>query len=277
MRHVQKCILPVLMIVVMILMFGTHSAYAAPGIMNYQGTLTDTAGLPVSATKAMTFKIFATISDTTSKWTSVIQSVVVKNGVFSVNLGEQDAFPAGLFDSDSLFLGVTVDGVELTPRKRLASVPYAISAGSGGIPKGGIIMWSGAVAPAGWALCNGQNGTPDLRDRFVLSAGTIYPVGTTPGGTTSHTHAVNSHSHSIATDGDHSHAGTTGPSNHSSDKNTTKDDLDISRPPDDHTHAFTTNPTGVHGHGGATGVSASDTNAQSNLPPYHVLAFIIKL
>jgi hypothetical protein len=139
MRHVQKCILPVLMIVVMILLFGTHSIYAAPGIMNYQGTLTDSAGLPVSATKAMTFKIYATISDTTTKWTSVIQSVVVKNGNFSVNLGEQDVFPAGLFDNDSLFLGVTVDGVELTPRKRLASVPYAMSAG---IPESG---WISAI------------------------------------------------------------------------------------------------------------------------------------
>jgi len=139
MRHVQKCILPVLMIVVMILLFGTHSIYAAPGIMNYQGTLTDSAGLPVSATKAMTFKVYATISDATSKWTSVIQSVVVKNGNFSVNLGEQDAFPINLFDNDSLFLGVSVDGVELTPRKRLASVPYALNAAKAGIPESGWI------------------------------------------------------------------------------------------------------------------------------------------
>jgi microcystin-dependent protein len=35
------------------------------------------------------------------------------------------------------------------------------------LPRGTIVMWTGAVAPAGWALCNGQNGTPDLRGRFV--------------------------------------------------------------------------------------------------------------
>ena len=35
------------------------------------------------------------------------------------------------------------------------------------VPKGSIIMWSGATAPDGWALCDGQNGTPDLRGRFV--------------------------------------------------------------------------------------------------------------
>lgn len=39
------------------------------------------------------------------------------------------------------------------------------------LPRGSIIMWSGATVPAGWALCDGQNGTPDLRGRFVIGAG----------------------------------------------------------------------------------------------------------
>ncbi len=39
------------------------------------------------------------------------------------------------------------------------------------IPKGGIIIWSGDVAPEGWALCDGTNGTPDLQGRFVLGYG----------------------------------------------------------------------------------------------------------
>lgn len=40
------------------------------------------------------------------------------------------------------------------------------------VPTGAIMMWSGAIAniPTGWALCNGQNGTPDLRGRFIVSA-----------------------------------------------------------------------------------------------------------
>ena len=39
------------------------------------------------------------------------------------------------------------------------------------VPKGAIVMWTGSQPPAGWALCDGNNGTPDLRGRFVLGAG----------------------------------------------------------------------------------------------------------
>ena len=43
---------------------------------------------------------------------------------------------------------------------------------SGNVPIGGIIMWSGTIAtiPTNWALCDGTNGTPDLRDKFVVGA-----------------------------------------------------------------------------------------------------------
>lgn len=44
---------------------------------------------------------------------------------------------------------------------------------AGTIPIGGIIMWSGNITniPQGWALCNGKNNTPDLRNRFIMGAG----------------------------------------------------------------------------------------------------------
>lgn len=49
---------------------------------------------------------------------------------------------------------------------------YAILSGINGVPQGVILMWSGSTAtiPTGWALCDGNNGTPDLRSRFVMGA-----------------------------------------------------------------------------------------------------------
>ena len=74
----------------------------------------------------------------------------------------------------------------------LSSVP--------GVPVGGIIMWSGATnnIPSGWALCDGQNGTPNLQDRFIVGAGSSYNVNDT-GGAASVTLTINqmpSHNHS---------------------------------------------------------------------------------
>ena len=40
--------------------------------------------------------------------------------------------------------------------------------GTGAVPIGGIIMWRGTTPPSGWQLCDGSNGTPDLRGRFVV-------------------------------------------------------------------------------------------------------------
>ncbi len=42
-----------------------------------------------------------------------------------------------------------------------------------------IMLWSGAIVdiPAGWALCDGNNGTPDLRDKFIVGAGATFNPG----------------------------------------------------------------------------------------------------
>ncbi len=68
-----------------------------------------------------------------------------------------------------------------------------------GTPKGGIIMWSGSTAetPKGWALCNGENDTPDLINRFIVGAGGKYAVGATGGGETKTTNSNGSHNHSV--------------------------------------------------------------------------------
>jgi microcystin-dependent protein len=71
-------------------------------------------------------------------------------------------------------------------------------------PVGLITMWSGSIGsiPAGWALCNGSNGTPDLRDRFIVGAGSTYAVGATGGATTD---AI-----TTSTNGAHDHGAATG-------------------------------------------------------------------
>ena len=71
-----------------------------------------------------------------------------------------------------------------------------------GIPSGVIMMWSGAInaIPTGFVLCNGQNGTPTLIDRFIVGAGSVYSVGDT-GGASSVTLSINeipSHTHSFS-------------------------------------------------------------------------------
>jgi len=89
------------------------------------------------------------------------------------------------------------------------------------IPTGVITMWYGSIIsiPSGWNLCDGTNSTPDLRDRFIVGAGTTYAVAATGGSANailvSHTHttisgstftgtALGTHTHTI-TDAGHTH------------------------------------------------------------------------
>lgn len=54
-------------------------------------------------------------------------------------------------------------------------------------PVGTVLMFYGAIGniPAGFQICDGTNGTPDLRDKFIIGAGSTYAYGAT-GGTTSY-------------------------------------------------------------------------------------------
>jgi len=60
------------------------------------------------------------------------------------------------------------------------------------MPKGSIIIWSGSVdnTPKGWQLCNGRDGAPDLRNRFIIGAGgQLAP--NEQGGSDKHEHKMN--------------------------------------------------------------------------------------
>lgn len=87
--------------------------------------------------------------------------------------------------------------------------PVSPSGGGGDMPRGAIIMWSGALAdiPEGWALCDGTKGTPNLLDKFIACV----PDGKTNPGEQGGTHAqrltVNqlpAHKHA-ASGGEHTH------------------------------------------------------------------------
>ena len=79
------------------------------------------------------------------------------------------------------------------------------------MPRGMVIEWNGPISdiPQGFALCDGTTtGTPDCRDKFVITAGTTYSFGTLYGAATinlSHAHTVNSHGHNFSGVGDHAH------------------------------------------------------------------------
>jgi hypothetical protein len=166
-----------------------------------------------------------------------------------------------------------------TNTTQLATTAFATAAASAAFPLGGIILWSGSVAaiPATWQLCNGTNGTPDLRDKFIVGAGSAYAVGATGGSADS---IVVAHTHTGTTGGqsaNHTHGMTfnrTSKSNNAtpfilSDPNVGENlngstTLTTGNNSGDHNHSFTTASTG-----------SSATNA--NLPPYYALCYIQKI
>jgi hypothetical protein len=101
----------------------------ASTLISYQGTLTDLTGVPVSATATMQFALYDAASGGAAKWGPETQGVTVMNGLFNVLLGSVTPInPANL--TGDLWLDITVNGEQLTPRERLTTVPYAVEAGT---------------------------------------------------------------------------------------------------------------------------------------------------
>lgn len=107
------------------------------------------------------------------------------------------------------------------------------------VPQGLIIMWAGSTIPNGWSLCDGTNGNPDLRDRFLRSKGDLTTIGDTGGANSltlldtqlpSHTHTG-----SLASAGNHTHS------------------VSLASGGVAHTHTLSLSNTGAHTH--STGVT----------------------
>ena len=133
------------------------------------------------------------------------------------------------------------------------------------LPTGAIILWSGSLGsiPSGYVLCDGTNSTPDLRDRFVVAAGSTYAVGATGGSANS---IVVSHTHTATvTDPGHNHAYTTHQYFTGGTGGGTVFYTEVSA----NTSTATTGVTVAN-----TSTGTSGTNA--NLPPYYALAYIMK-
>ncbi len=150
------------------------------------------------------------------------------------------------------------------------------------VPSGVIIIYSGpwsfdetgrGTGPLeGWALCNGQNGTPDLSNRFLMGTANYQLLGST-GGANSYTLSVYQlppHSHTISQDGLHRHSSYGVPySDRAYDYRDDPIQLIIDG------WGFTSYD-GAHNHGGETGLTGGGQPID-NRPAYVALAFIMKL
>ena len=139
------------------------------------------------------------------------------------------------------------------------------------VPTGAILLWSGSTGsvPSGWLLCDGTNGTPDLRDRFIIGAGNTYAVNAT-GGTAdsvvvSHTHTATS----VVTDPTHSHMSNANGAYNGGGAGAAM--------------GTSGNSPGYATTSVATGITVATTNASTgvsgtgaNIPPYYALAYIQK-
>ena len=123
-------------------------------------------------------------------------------------------------------------------------------------------MWSGSIGtiPAGWLLCNGLNGTPNLQDRFIIGAGSSYAVSAI-GGTADA--IVVAHTHTLSDTG-HAHSYNT-----ASATTTVTAGAGVALT----TQTSNTTASAVTG---ITVNSAGSSGTGANLPPYFALAYIQK-
>lgn len=149
------------------------------------------------------------------------------------------------------------------------------------IPVGLIAIWKGLLVdiPTGWALCDGSNGTPDFRDKFIVGASAGNNPGGT-GGTSSHSHAVGTLA--MSSDSAGTPVGLVTVFMSSTDAHTTTavqsgSGTTVVTGPASHSVAapsanFTGSAMAAHTH-----TIIGDTDTEDHLPPFYEVAFIMKL
>jgi len=171
---------------------------------------------------------------------------------------------------------------------KVATTAFVTAAVLAAVPAGVIMIWSGSsgAIPSGWLLCNGTSGTPDLRDKFIVGAGSAYAVAATGGSANA---TLVSHSHTITiTDPGHDHtANVTDPGHtHSLPGSTSSGGINetqigVNSTAINATSASNTTGITVDNVASTTGITASSNTQGSsatnaNLPPYYALCYIMK-
>ena len=100
-----------------------------------------------------------------------------------VTVGKETAMPSNQNIKEKPCRVNVYYGDESIPRATLSFNRYSVSQNESSIPKGTILPWYGKSSdiPEGFALCDGTKGTPDLRNRFLVGAGSNYALGDTGG------------------------------------------------------------------------------------------------
>jgi microcystin-dependent protein len=121
---------------------------------------------------------------------AVANAIASKADINSPNLTGTPTAPTATFGSNTT---------------QLATTAFVTAGLAALVPSGVITLWSGSTAsiPSGWVLCNGSNSTPDLRDRFVVGAGSTYAVNATGGANTVTLDAtmIPAHTHTVSASG----------------------------------------------------------------------------
>ncbi len=123
----------IFLLAVVLVAVSALSALAVPGMINYQGKLTDSDGYPLNGTYQVQFHIYDAATGGSELW-SETQSVTVTDGIYNVQLGSVEPLTAGVFSSDAVYLEVVILNDDtstwetLSPRQRLTSTAFSFRA-----------------------------------------------------------------------------------------------------------------------------------------------------